>query len=150
MKKHILIVLIILLAFCCTACAANTPVASPEGSSTAAEAVSSAQQQEDNRQENADKIIENTKAEMLQKGWQDVALGTTNETAQTLAYTITGQIAGLYHNPITITVSIVIDDASPKGRLTDVAYASLSGREMQSEGILPADDQDLWDCMYSY
>lgn len=70
-------------------------------------------------------------------------------------YTVLGKTAGMYRNPITVVVEITFDHKTFEWKRQRVFYVSEAGRYMEaddlrSDEILAADDQMLWDYMYSH
>ncbi len=121
-------------------------------------------------------VVENIKSEMDNKGWKNIevseglldekireqtglTLWRTDEEKKMHIISVSGQIEGMYDNPLFAVVELVYDDEMSQGEIYQIFYVSNSGRIMTPEyndisddpnSLLNADNQELWYYMYSY
>lgn len=119
--------------------------------------------------ETTTKVIREVEEELEQKGWSGIEViegevdsvsrwgGLVLESApldaDSVLYTVVGRTEGMYENPISAVVKLVFHRDTMKWDRQEVLYVSEAGRDRSGNGleeILPADDADLWDYMYSY
>ena len=97
--------------------------------------------------ENGNIIIKKLKKELTDKGWNDLKVNTDNEGRYLFIYSIVGHTDERDGTPITVWASIHFSEFAPEGEIS-FSYISESGREYESNEILPANDQRLYDYMY--
>lgn len=122
-------------------------------------------------------IVDSIKSELDSKGWKDIevsegfldekikeqtglVLDRTDEEKKMNILSVSGQIEGKYDNPLFAVVELVYGDEMSQGEIYQIFYISSSGRMMTPENsgisdlepnsLLSADNQELWDYMYSY
>ena len=92
---------------------------------------------------NKDAVIKRIKKELVDKGWDGLEVNTFSEARYMFTYEITG-----FKNLITVSVFLVFSEVAPEGEHNYVTYTSETGRVYNSEEILDANDQRLYDYMH--